>query len=73
MELQLHAVQVTLEDIRLPVDPADKQYIPQRLIKLHLCQNVIDSILSLQHQINLTDSLRFSNSLCSVFNGGLYL
>lgn len=46
MELPLHAVEVAItSELALPLDPNDREYIPQRLIKLQLCQNAIDSIL----------------------------
>ena len=47
-ELPLHAVGVAIKsELALPLKPEDKEYLPQRLVKLQLCQNAIDSIISI--------------------------
>ena len=47
-ELPLHAVSVAIKsELALPLKPDDKEYIPQRLVKLQLCQNAIDSIIEI--------------------------
>ena len=48
MDLPLHAVSVAIKhELALPLKPEDREYIPQRLVKLQLCQNAINSIISL--------------------------
>lgn len=48
MDLPLHAVSVAIKhELALPLKPDDREYIPQRLVKLQLCQNAINSIISL--------------------------
>ena len=48
MELPLHAVSFAIKsELSLPLKPEDREYIPQRLVKLQLCQNAIDSIITI--------------------------
>ena len=49
MEVSLYAVKVTINEyLALPLDSDDIQYIADRLVKLQLCQNAINSILTLE-------------------------
>ena len=60
MELQLNAVKIAIkEELALPLDPEDREYIPERLVKLHLCQNAIDSILSLNSSNEMISKIRY--------------
>jgi hypothetical protein len=53
MKLQLHAVKVAIDnELQIPIEVENRQYIPQMFIKLQLCQNIIDSILSLSSSSN---------------------
>ena len=48
IDLPLHAVSVAIEhELALPLKPEDREFIPQRLITLQLCQNAVNSIISL--------------------------
>ena len=61
-ELPLHAVGVAIKsELALPLKPEDKEYLPQRLVKLQLCQNAIDSIIS----IGSTATNEQSKELCA--------
>ena len=61
-ELPLHAVSVAIKsELALPLKPDDKEYIPQRLVKLQLCQNAIDSIIA----IGSTATNEQSKELCA--------
>ena len=48
-DLPLQAVKISIDpnSLALPLVPDKREYIPQRLIKLQLCQNAIDTILAL--------------------------
>ena len=61
MRLQLRAVEVAIaNELMLPLDSKDRQYIPAKLIKLHLCQNAVDSILTLPSSSNpFSDKIRY--------------
>ena len=49
MEVSLYAVKVAINEyLALPLDSNARQYIPGRLVKLQLCQNTINSILTLE-------------------------
>ena len=51
MELQLHAVQVVLDDnLTPPLEASDREHLPQWLVWMQLCQNAIDSILMLRKE-----------------------
>jgi hypothetical protein len=56
IDLQLQAVKIAIKnELKLPLvvsETEDHRYIPVMLIKLHLCQNTIDSILSLPSSFN---------------------
>ena len=62
MEVSLYAVKVAInENLALPLDPDDRQYIPDRLVKLQLCQNAINSILTLEKSITeLAREIRYA-------------
>ena len=61
-ELPLHAVGVAIKsELALPHKPDDKEHIPQRLVKLQLCQNAIDSIIA----IGSTATNEQSKELCA--------
>ena len=61
-ELPLHTVSVAIKsELALPLKPDDKEYIPQRLVKLQLCQNAIDSIIA----IGSTATNEQSKELCA--------
>ena len=61
-ELPLHAVGVAIKsELALPLKPEEREYIPQRLIKLQLCQNAIDSIIA----IGSTATNEQSKELCA--------
>ena len=62
MELPLYAVKVAINEnnLALPLDPDDRAYVPHRLVKLQLCQNAIDSILTLaEPTAELTRNIRY--------------
>ena len=60
-ELPLHAVSVAIKsELALPLKQ-DREYLPQRLIKLQLCQNAIDSIIA----IGSTATNERSKKLCA--------
>ena len=60
--LPLHAVGVAISsELALPLKPEEREYIPQRLIKLQLCQNAIDSIIT----IGSTAANEQSKELCA--------
>ena len=62
LELPLHAVGVAIKsELALPLKPKDKEYLPQRLVKLQLCQNAIDSII----EIGSTATNEQSKELCA--------
>ena len=65
LKLPLHAVRVSIspDNLALPLSPDKRQYIHQRLIKLQLCQNSIDSILSLAPNNEFTQEIRYKNHL----------
>ena len=58
MELQLHAVKVALEHLTLPLDKDVRKHIPSKLIKIQLCQNAIDSILTLSQGNKMAEEIR---------------
>ena len=61
-ELPLHAVSVAIKnELSLPLKPEEREYLPQRLVKLQLCQNAIDSIIS----IGSTATNEQSKELCA--------
>ena len=52
MELHLHAVNVALKDDLIPpLSMENKMHLPQWLTLMQLCQNVIDSILTLGQEM----------------------
>ena len=52
MELHLHAVKGVLEDDLVPpLSMKNKMHLPQWLTLMQLCQNVIDSILTLGQEM----------------------
>ena len=52
LELHLHAVQVALDnELTPPLTMQNKQNLPVWLVWMQLCQNAIDSILTLGHEI----------------------
>ena len=61
MELPLYAVKVAINEnnLALPLDPEKRDCVPQRLIKLQLCQNSIESILTLGQPTELTKEIRY--------------
>ena len=70
MELSLYAVKVVInkDNLALPLGPNDRQYIPDRLVKLHLCQNAIDSILTLgELNTKLTREIRYVLDIISIY------
>ena len=51
MELHLQAVKVVLEDnLTPPLAASDREHLPQWLVWMQLCQNAIDSILTLRKE-----------------------
>ena len=58
MELQLYAVKVALEHLTLPLDKDVRKHIPSKLIKIQLCQNAIDSILTLSQGNKMAEEIR---------------
>ena len=65
MELPLYAVKVAINEnnLALPLDPDDRAYVPHRLVKLQLCQNAIDSILTLaEPTAELTRKIRYRHT-----------
>ena len=51
LELHLHAVQVALDnELTPPLSVQNKQNLPVWLVWMQLCQNAIDSILTLGHE-----------------------
>ena len=80
MELPLYAVKVAINEnnLALPLDPDDRAYIPHRLVKLQLCQNAIDSILTLAEptaeltrEIRYTHQYSYKNRCCYLTVGTL--
>ena len=70
MDISLHAVKVAIskDNLALPLDPKERQYIPDRLVKLHLCQNAIDSILTLgESNTELTREIRYVLDIISIY------
>ena len=61
MELPLYAVKVAINEnnLALPLDPEKRDCVPQRLVKLQLCQNSIESILTLGEPTELTKEIRY--------------
>lgn len=49
MDLPLFGVKEAIgpDNLALPLVPEKREYIPQRLVKLQLCQNAIESILAI--------------------------
>ena len=65
MELPLYAVKVAINEnnLPLPLDPEKRDCVPQRLVKLQICQNVIDSILTLaKPTAELTREIRYRHT-----------
>ena len=64
MELPLYAVKVAINEnnLALPLGPEKRNCIPQRLIKLQLCQNSIESILTLGQPTELTKEIRYMSA-----------
>ena len=62
-KLPLHAVKVSIrsDHLALQLSPDEREYIPQRILKLQLCQNSIDSILALAPENDLTQEIRYKN------------
>ena len=58
MELHLHAVKVALEHLTIPLEKENRKYIQSRLIKIQLCQNAIDSILTLSQGNEMAEEIR---------------
>ena len=58
MELHLHAVKVAMQHLTLPLDKDIRKHIPSRLIKIQLCQNAIDSILTLSQDNEMVEQIR---------------
>ena len=51
IELHLQAVQVVLDDnLTPPLEASDREHLPQWLVWMQLCQNAIDSILTLRKE-----------------------
>ena len=70
MDISLHAVKVAIskDNLALPLGPDDRKYIPDRLVKLHLCQNAIDSILTLgELNTELTREIRYVLEIVSIY------
>ena len=70
MDISLHAVKVAInnDNLALPLGPDDRQYIPDRLVKLHLCQNAIESILTLGDlNTELTREIRYVLEIISIY------
>ena len=59
MELHLYAVKVALEDLTIPLEKEKRKYIQPRLIKIQLCQNAIDSILTLGQANEMAEEIRW--------------
>ena len=58
MDIHLHAVQFALEDLKLPLDKDTREHFPQRLLRLQLCQNTINSIIEISFGIPLVNEIR---------------
>ena len=58
MDIHLHAVQFALEDLELPLDEDNREHFPQRLLRLQLCQNTINSIVEISFGIPLVNEIR---------------
>ena len=58
MDIHLHAVQFALEDLELPLDKDNREHFPQRLLRLQLCQNTINSIIEISFGIPLVNEIR---------------
>ena len=70
MELSLYAVKIAIskDNLALPLGPNDRQCIPDRLVKLHLCQNAINSILTLGDlNSELTREIRYVLEIISFY------
>ena len=62
-KLPLNAVRVSIspDNLALPLSPDKREYVCQRLVKLQLCQNSIDSILTLAPNNDFTQEIRYMN------------
>ncbi|XP_019853235.1 PREDICTED: E3 ubiquitin-protein ligase RNF213-like [Amphimedon queenslandica] len=61
-KLPLYAVKVSIspDNLALPLTPEKRGFIRQRLVKLQLCQNSIDSILTLAPNNEFTQEIRIT-------------
>ena len=48
------------DGLALPLDAIGRRYVPERLLKLQQCQNIIDAILNLApyHELDLAHEIR---------------
>lgn len=50
-------------NLALPLEPEKRKFIPERLVKLQLCQNTIDSILNLRSNSTNERLIALSNEI----------
>lgn len=59
----MQAVKIAIgpDNLALPLEPDGRKYIPERLVKLQLCQNTVDSILSLGSNEKSSSEIRYED------------
>lgn len=62
-EISMQAVKIVIgpDNLALPLEPEGRKYIPERLVKLQLCQNTVDSILSLRSNEKSSCEIRYED------------
>lgn len=53
LDIHIHAVVIAIkESLKPPLTSSDKNYLPQWLVRMQLSQNVIDSILTMEKNVD---------------------